>query len=198
MGRFTRFKWLVPHAVYLLVAFGSYETGLMQHSSLFSSPFKKNGVAMQPIQPENVVDRTTVVIRCVDARYSRGSAREELPSGYDFTSLGGSRELVEDANWRAIVVRRIRALIDLGAPIDKVKLIDHYCRQGEHGCLAFAGADSREHHERYTQQAARLLRGELDTLGLSDVAVQVGSLHDINAHMLDPLSEKHQTLVTVP
>ncbi len=105
--------------------------------------------------------QATVLVRCVDVRYSKDGTRQSLPEAYDFTYPGAALGLVNDPTWRANLFAQWEILTTLGITIGKIIITDHYSAQGNHsGCKAYERDDSRERHERNLHVAAQLIQAQ--------------------------------------
>jgi len=120
-----------------------------------------------------------VVVRCIDARYSKGSARGKLPVGFDITGAGASLRLNQSRAFLQEVVDQIKLLQSAGKDIRRLVVADHFSVSGGHGCTAYGNDDSRERHEANLYKAAALLKNEFPALYIELL------LHDIDQEKVE-------------
>lgn len=123
----------------------------------------------------------TIVIHCIDNRYSRGNARRKLPAGFTFTFAGASRRLVESDACLEELHKQIKILLDARKNIHSIVVADHYSTSGHHGCAAYGSSDSRANHIEHLHAAERLLKKEYPSwdiqLRLQDI--DIGTVEEI-------------------
>jgi hypothetical protein len=129
----------------------------------------------------------TVMIRCVDARYSKAGVRQVLPEAYDFTCPGAALGVVEDTACYANILTQWQKLTALGLPIDKIVIVDHCDTEGKHGCKAYENNDSRERHESNLYTAAELIQKNPD---FANIPIEL-YLHDIDTGKVEKIDKKN-------
>lgn len=132
-------------------------------------------------QTQSEEKNMAVVIRCVDVRYSTGSARRLLPVGFDITGAGASLRLNESDNFFQEVVDQIKLLKSVGKDIQRIIVADHFSASGNHGCAAYGNDDSRARHEKNLHRAHKALQRTFPDMSIEML------LHDIEGGTVEDI-----------